>query len=152
MQRIGDVQVAAPEGWEQVAPSSSMRVAEYALPVAGGEPLRLAVFADIGGGVEANVERWYGQFRQPDGSSTAARALRTQVQTDGGLQATLVDVSGTFSSGMGMGGGGTSEGYRMLAAIVTSGTHVYYFKLVGPAAALATHEAGFEAMIQSLRN
>ncbi|MGE4066130.1 MAG: hypothetical protein AB7H88_05085, partial [Vicinamibacterales bacterium] len=87
---------AVPAGWHASAPASSMRVAQFSLPgTAGSAELVLYYFGGSGGSVEANVTRWIGQMRQPDGSPADAVAKRS-TRVINGLQATLVDVSGTY--------------------------------------------------------
>ena len=67
-----------------------------------------------GGSVEANIERWFGQFAQEDGQPAQGRRWTRQV---GDIEISGVDVSGTFSGGMGMGSAEPQAGYRMLGAI-----------------------------------
>ena len=86
---------SAPPGWKTVATSSSMRVAQFALPRAAGDPadaeLVVYYFGGSGGTVEANIERWLGQMQQPDGKPSSAVAKRG-TRTVNGLKVTLVDV------------------------------------------------------------
>ena len=65
----------APSSWK-TGPEKPMRAATYLIPAAGGDTDggELAVFAAIGGGVQANIDRWIGQFSQPDGSQSASKA------------------------------------------------------------------------------
>lgn len=150
----GGVTGAPPEGWRQVPPSSSMRVAEFELPGSGGAA-SVAIFAGTMGSVEDNVARWVGQFSGPDGTPASGLERTTLVvgegEAGGGLKVVRVAVSGTFSGGMGMGGGGANPGYRMLGAIVERGSDFHYIKAVGPEATLVEQEANFDAFIASLR-
>ncbi len=147
----GGVTIRVPESWQRVPPSSSMRIAEYAAPFPeGGEGATLAVFKGNMGTVDANVRRWFGQFSQPDGSP--ARGRSWTVETEGGLRATMVDVSGTFRDGMGMGDAPVREGYRMLGAILGAGGTTWYLKFTGPAGAVSAHEEGFDSLVRSMRN
>ena len=67
----GELVPEIPDGWIARTPLSSMRLAEYILPSdTGAEKPILAVFSGIGGTVDENINRWYGQFEQPDGSPT----------------------------------------------------------------------------------
>src|SRR5206468_949328 len=73
----GDVPQTTGPGIEWQTPSrwvtqlaQGMRLANYVIPAtrAGGEPAECAVYyfgPNQGGGVEANVERWIGEFEQP---------------------------------------------------------------------------------------
>ena len=57
-----------------------------------------------GGSAEQNVERWTGQFTQPDDKPSKDAAVVT-IRTVNGLKQTSVDVAGTYKP-MPMGGGG----------------------------------------------
>ena len=156
-QSLGGISVAVPQGWNSVSPSSSMRLAEYRL---SGESVEaadasLAVFyfgPNQGGAVESNIERWYGQFSQPDGGSTKDRARRWDKRIDD-MPVALVDISGTYSGGMGPMGQSQGEEpeYRMLGAIVRSPAGHFFFKLVGPQQTLARWGESFEQFIASIQ-
>lgn len=152
-QSLGGMSLVLPEGWRAVPPASSMRKAEYVLPGEGGGDASLVVFyfgPDQGGSVEDNIERWYGQFTQPDGRSTEEVSRRWEKQA-GGMPVALVDISGTYSAGMGMGGGsqGPQTGHRMLGAIIGAPAGSFFFKLVGPAQTVTRWAASFEEFIGS---
>src|SRR5688500_16404032 len=72
---LGKHQITAPGAWKQQQPKSSIVQYEFASPAVEGDKTdgRMTVMA-AGGSIDANVERWYGQFTQPDGSSTKERA------------------------------------------------------------------------------
>lgn len=151
-QSLGGLSVVLPAGWKPMAPTSSMRTAEYQLPGEGGGDASLVVFyfgADQGGSVEANIDRWYGQFTQPDGKSTQKHSRRWK-KSVGSIEATLVDIEGTYTGG-GMGGGATAAqpGYRMLGAILVAPRGPFFFKLVGPAATVDRWNKSFEQYIDS---
>jgi len=140
-----------PMGWIPEKPSSSMRLAQYAVPAAhGGESAGLAVFAGNMGSVDDNVDRWIGQFSQPDGSDPVSKARRWKMESEGGLEATFVDVSGTYNGGMGT-GGGPAEQYRVLGAIVSTGSTFLYLKLTGPEIEMADLTELFEQMVRHMR-
>src|SRR5262245_30284620 len=71
----GPIQWTAPTRWE-AKPASGMRAATYLIPAAKDDPegAECAVFLNIAGGVDANIKRWIGQFEQPDGGSSEAKA------------------------------------------------------------------------------
>jgi hypothetical protein len=73
-----------------------MRAATYIVPPAKGDTDggECAVFTNIGGGVQANIDRWIGQFDQAD----AAKAKQKK-ETINGFPVTLVDLTGTFAGG-----------------------------------------------------
>lgn len=153
---LGGLSTVLPEGWRQVPPSSSMRVAQFVLPGEENQTgeASLAIFyfgPNQGGGLEANIERWYGQFSQPDGGSTKERAKRREQEANG-MPVTLVDIRGTY--GGGMGGMGQSQeqlvDYRMLGAIVQAPKGAFFFKLTGPEETVERWAASFEQYIDGV--
>ncbi len=149
-QALGPLSAVAPGGWVAQQPSSSMRVAQYGLPGPAGEAT-LGIFffgPGQGGSVEANIERWHGQFTQEDGQSAQGRRWTRQV---GDIEITGMDVSGTFSAGMGMGGSEPQPGYRMLGAIAVHRSGTVFFKMTGPAQTIAQWAASFDEFLGSLQ-
>jgi hypothetical protein len=154
---VGGLTAMPPVGWEQLTPSSSMRLAEFRLP---GQPMgsgdaTLAIFyfgRGQGGSLENNIDRWYGQFDQPDGGSTKESSRRWQ-DTVYGMPVTMVDIAGTFTAGMGSGARADepAAGYRMLGAIVESGKGPFFFKLIGPKATVSHWNPSFTAFISSIQ-
>ena len=134
-----------------------MRKAQYALPGQAGEAdASLVVFCfgpGQGGSVEANLERWYGQFKQPDGRTSSEVATSSEKMVDG-MKVTLADVNGTYAPGaMGpfMPAADPQEKYRMLAAIVDSPQGFYYFKLTGPGKTVAHWEKAFGQFVERIK-
>ena len=153
-ERWGNLLVKVPEEWRPRPPSSSMRIAEYVLPAPDGSAAgaaELAVFAGIGGSTDDNVNRWYSQFEQPDGTPTAEVARRWSVSGVKGITATVVDISGTFKGGMGPLAGKVIPGFRMLASIVQAGNTVYHLKLTGSRASVGFWARDFEQLVTSLQ-
>ena len=130
-QALGPLSAVAPKSWVAQQPSSSMRVAQYGLPGPAGEAT-LGIFffgPGQGGSVEANIERWFGQFSQEDGQPAQRRRWTRQVRD---IEITGIDVSGTFSAGMGVGNTEPQTGYRMLGAIAGHRSGAVFFKMTGP--------------------
>jgi hypothetical protein len=144
----GAVKWTAPARWE-AQPASGMRAATYLIPPAKGdsEGAECAVFENLGGGVQANIDRWIGQFEKTDGAPKQKR------ETINGLNVTTVDVSGTFKGGGPMMGqsGGPKAGYRLLGAIAEGPEGEVFFKLTGPAKTIAAAQGEFLAMLKSLK-
>ncbi|MGH9753055.1 MAG: hypothetical protein ACREA2_09740 [Blastocatellia bacterium] len=144
----GSVKWTPPAGWE-AKPSSGMRAATYIIPAAKGasEGAECAVFANLGGGVQANITRWIGQFEKTDS------APNQKSETINGLPVTTVDVGGTFKGGGPMTGqpSMSKPGYRLLGAIVEGPEGDIFFKLTGPAKTVAAAQGEFQAMLKSLK-
>jgi hypothetical protein len=147
-------------GWKRVQPKRQMIETEFAIPSEGaaddGSPLqagRMTVMG-AGGSIQANIDRWYGQFSQPDGSATKDKATTKKLEL-AGCKVTLVDIPGTYKDSPGgpFAGGAAVErpDYRMLAAIVeTPDRGNYFLKFYGPAKTLAAHADGFRGMVEGM--
>jgi hypothetical protein len=126
-----------------------MRRATYQVEGEGGSA-EIAVFyfgAGEGGGVEANIARWIGQFQ----GLPADSAKRSENKV-GELNVHEVRVEkGTFASGMPGGPAKSQEGWGMRAAVVETPAGNYFFKLIGPASTVDAQEANFTAFLQSLQ-
>ncbi len=151
----GGFSLSAPEGWKRVQPKSSIVETEFAIPSEGeGEqPGRMTVMG-AGGSVQANVDRWYGQFSQPDGSATKDKATTKKLEL-AGCKVTLVDIGGTYKdapAGPFAGGKAVDRpDYRMVAAIVeTPDRGNYFLKFYGPGTTVAKHADGFRTMVEGL--
>src|SRR5262245_28226720 len=93
-----------------------MRIATYSIPAAAGDAddAECAVFyfgPNQGGGVEANFDRWVGQFENP--SAPARSTLEA-----GGVEIARVKVEGTYLApgGPAMESQGRKPGYQLLGA------------------------------------
>lgn len=145
-----------PAGWSR-GEERSMRVATYLLAAAPGDPDggECAVYyfgAGQGGDVDANVQRWIGQFDQPDGRASADVAL-TDEMTVNDLRVTTVEMSGTYTGTMGpvSGGAVAKPNFQMLGAIVEGPEGAVFFKLTGPQQTIQAARPSFDALIGSVR-
>ena len=146
----------APAGWKIVPTSSSMRVAQFAIPPAGGDTPATDVviyyFGESGGTVDANIERWLGQMHQPDGKPSSGVAKR-DTRTINGLKVTLVDVSGTYIAEVTPGSKERhhSPNFRLRAAVIETSNGPYFVKLTGPANSVRAAERSFDDFIASIK-
>ena len=109
-------------------------------------------FGGSGGSVDANIQRWLGQMKQPDGRDTASVAKR-ESRTINTLAVSLLDVSGTYVAEVRP---GSTEHYnkpsfRMRAAVIDTPRGPYYVKLVGPEKTVARWGDAFAAFVESMR-
>ena len=140
------LRLTAPDSWVRQPPRSQFVTAEFSLPRAAGDETdgRLTVSV-AGGSVEANIDRWRGQF---EGVLTRDTQEDLQIQ---GLTVKLVDCSGNFNDQPGpFAPGVMREGYRMLAAIIPTSGQLHFVKAYGPERTMAQHEPAFRAFLQSL--
>ena len=139
-----------PGSWKN-AGQKPMRVATYTVPASGGDletgECVVSYFGQgQGGSVQANLDRWIGQFQQPTTKQTGKKTIH-------GLNVTTVDVTGTY---MGMGGPMATthtakKGYRLLGAIVEGPQGAVFFKFTGPAKTVAAGQATFDKMLETLK-
>jgi hypothetical protein len=138
------LQWKAPARWQLVPNASTMRIATYRIPHAAGDTVdpELSIIR-AGGTVEANADRWVGQF-----DDAAQKGAKRSTRTVGGLQVTIVEVKGTYSGGMVKEASPTSD-WVLLGAIVATPEMPHFFKLTGPAKSVAAARAEFDAFVGS---
>lgn len=148
----GPLAFKAPAGWIEEAPSNPMRLKQYALPAAEGDSQNasLVVFTGIGGTADMNITRWIGQFQQPDGSDSAAKAVRS-TRAQGDLTIHEVEIVGNFVAEMPPGSGAwqNEANWRMLGAVVETPHGPYHVKLVGPDATVSRWKESFREFLAS---
>lgn len=143
------IQWTPPASWKAEG-DRPMRLATYTIPD-DGECIVSYFGQGQGGSVEANLDRWIGQFLQADGKSSKA-AGKVDRKTVHGLKVTTVDVSGAYT---GMGGprgpqGPPKTGYRLLGAIIEGPQGAVFFKFTGPIKTVGQNVAAFDRIVGSL--
>jgi hypothetical protein len=143
-----------PPGWKTEAPQP-MRAATYTVAAVPGENgnAECGVYffgAGQGGTVEANIERWKGQFHGVDGKLATAKIVKRT--TTRGIAITTIDTSGDYS---GLGGplssGHTVTGYRLLGAVVEAPGGSIFVKFTGPEKTIAANQKKFEQLLTSFQ-
>jgi hypothetical protein len=141
---VGAFQFDRPEDWGWIVPSSPMRKAQLSVPGTGGGDAGEVTFfhfgAGQGGGVKQNVDRWLGQFQNPVSDTRSEKVGNTTV--------TLVEASGTFSSGMPGGPTTPKQGYALRGAILENAQGDVYVKLTGPESLVKAAASAFEKMVK----
>jgi hypothetical protein len=143
----GNITLRAPAGWVKQAPRVRIVDAEFSIPaVEGDENEGRCTVMGAGGSVQANIDRWVGQF---------SKTSRNQVEKKeiAGQEVHLVDLAGTYKDQRGPFAPAVSrEGYRMLGAIIATKQRGQYFvKFYGPEATVAANEKAFLEMVDSLK-
>ncbi len=143
-----------PEGWVNEEPANSMRVAQFRLPGiegAGDAELVISHFRGSGGSVRENIDRWIGQFTQPDGRPSSEVAV-TGERYVGDIRVAQVTVTGTYNPGMMSGSGGSPrDESRLLGAILVQPDGPWFYKLVGPRVTVDRWVVSFDEFLNSLR-
>ncbi|MFQ5603641.1 MAG: hypothetical protein ACE5HS_10275 [bacterium] len=156
LESSGVVSWTMPAGWIKETSNSPFRKAQYRLPKVQGDPedasCILFYFQGEGGGVEANIRRWYSQFTQPDGrtSEEVARVTKTKVNN---LNQTIIDLTGTYLFKTRPLARTHTEkpGFRMLASIIETSAGPYFIKLVGPEKTVAWWKDSFYEFTKSFK-
>lgn len=152
----GALKMTVPASWKVMQPRSRIIEHEFQAPKEGDVVSRITVMA-AGGSIDSNVERWFGQFSQPDGKATKDVA-KVEKKKVGDYEVTIVDISGTMSESMGGGPfapGKTvkREGYRMLGAIIdTKDKGLQFIKLTGAEELVEQQKKDFNDFVESVKN
>jgi hypothetical protein len=143
--KVGGFGFSRPGGWDWIVPSSPMRKAQldFTAPDGGKAEVNFFHFGPgQGGGVEANVQRWFSQFQN-------AQTARSESSV-GGVRIVNVEAEGTFLSGM----PGTTpvplENHALRGAILedAAGGDVFV-KMTGPNAAVQAAWPAFDQMVRA---
>jgi hypothetical protein len=143
----GSIDYDLPKTWHSKPPSSSMRLAQAAVPGPGGDADFAVFYFGPGGGgpVDANIDRWVGQM---DG---AAKPTPEVFETHG-YKVTWIDVKGTLKpSQMGMTNSAPIADARLFGAVVEGPGGPWFFKTQGPGSTLGPQRDAFVAMLKSVR-
>lgn len=101
---VSEFTFETPKGWKKERPKSSMRKAQLSAPGKDGKQDAEVTFfyfgPSSGGGVQANVSRWFGQFQD-------RKNEKAEEKTVNGVKVTYVTADGTFMSGPPFGGAKT---------------------------------------------
>jgi hypothetical protein len=146
----------APSAWKSEGPRP-MRAATYTIAAApgdteGGECVVNYFGPGQGGGVDANLKRWIGQFQAPGGGPADSLA-KVSNKTVNGVPVTLIDITGTYLfKPFPMAPEATPKpGYRMLAAMAEGPQGTVFFKFTAPKKTTDAAESQFNGMIDSLK-
>ena len=139
---VGSFSFERPEGWTWVQPASPMRKAQLGFQGKDGA-CEITFFhfgAGQGGGVQANIDRWFNQFKEG--------TTDTKTETVGKTQVTFVKAEGTFMSGMPGGQQTPMTGYGMRGAILASEGGDVFIKMTGPESAVKEAEPAFDKLVR----
>ncbi len=143
--KVAGMTFAGPKEFISIKPKSFMRKAQLKVGVdaAEGEIVFFHFGPRGGGGVQANIDRWFGQFTEPK----AEIKPRTEKVKAGKIPVTFVSAEGTFKAGPPRGPVVEKPGYALLGAIIESKEGAIFAKFTGPKATVSAHTAAFKNMI-----
>ncbi len=139
---VGGFKFTVPADWQEQPPKSVELLGEFSLPGEGG-PARLTL-SSAGGGLEANLERWQGQFSR---GPNDPEPRQSEITFDG-QKGTLIELSGTYT---GMFARNPDKNWRMLGVIVPIGPTNFFVKLTGPQATVTAQRDAFIKFVESAK-
>lgn len=151
-----DLVTEVPVTWKAQKATSRFRIHQFELPRAKGDKAdgNLVFFhfgKGGGGGLEANLKRWYGMVEPAEASK--GKPKPKQIESDG-VKITWLDLAGTyldrptpFSQEV------TRRGnYRMFAAYIDAGADgPYYVRAFGPDQTMLAQREAVEKMLKGIK-
>lgn len=146
----GEIAYQVPNGWQEEEPSRPMRTAQFNLI---GDNLQemdvyMVFLPGAAGGVQANLARWHGQFKNVEEDSVEQFNL-------GNLPITTMYAAGIFLkplAPMMMAPNAPKKelaNYAIFAAIAETKEGSWFFKAVGPKEAVDSQKANFDRFVNS---
>jgi len=144
-----DYQTTVPTGWTSRAPSSTMRLAEYAT---GGTAEVVVYFfgKGQGGPPDANLARWKSQFSNPSGGKVYESVSR---DTSGLFPLTIAEYRGSYARGIGTGADADAArpDHTLIAVVAETPRGTLFFQCFGPTAAVAAQKTAYMAFVRGLK-
>lgn len=132
--KVGEFSIKSVGAWKPKAEPRMMSQGGFTLTAKEEGKMLDADFyhfgAGGGGGIEANITRWKGQF-QPEPADAKLNFERKEI-TFGKRKTTLVFIKGTFLSGSPLGQKIPLPGHAMIGAIMESEQGDVFVKFTGP--------------------
>ncbi|MEE2843563.1 MAG: hypothetical protein VX761_03555 [Planctomycetota bacterium] len=129
-----DIKLTVPTTWKQGELSNNLRTAQFEIPAVEGDKdaaeLVVYFFGGAGGGVNANLQRWAGQFQSSGKKQKTSEGKSTQGKYY------LIDITGVYNKPIGppiQRKTNPTAGYQMLGVVlVVKDKGNYFLKLTGP--------------------
>lgn len=155
--QVDRLSFAVPADWHVEQPTSSMRKAQFRLPGEGeGADAELVIYnfgttPESGGSVQANFDRWCGQFLRDDGRESKDVAVRKEDEISG-MAVHTIDIAGRYVAAVRPGSPQKHDkpDHRMLGSIIITPEGKYFLKLLGPNRTVETHRDRYEGFLNSL--
>lgn len=149
----GGLTFQAPKSWKSTPPKSQMRRAQLTVePMEGDDyPAELIVFAFPGGagGVDANLKRWQGLFKDDNGDPPRMEKKTIQGKN---VEVTRAETHGEYHPAQ---FGGRPEpvrkNARLLGAIIITDDVGYFIRMVGPDKTMGKISPDFDEMLKSIK-
>ena len=136
---VGGLKFAIPEGWNSVAPSSSMVKATYMIESAGAQ----CNFSTAGGDVLSNLDRWKKQMTNAAGEPLEGEVEET---TALGFKLVIYKATGTYAAMS----GGKQSNTAFRGAIIQMPVQSVFVRLTGPAEKIGAVDGAWEQMVKGI--
>lgn len=151
MIEVGGLEFPKPPTWTWQQPSMAFRTLQYAVPAmagssSGAAELIISLFkAGDGGPIQANIDRWAGQFTDSEG-----KPLKAVVESSesNGLRLHQVELAGAYR---GVGAAASRNSTRQLGLIVETPSHRVFVRMLGPDETVSAHRGEFAALVAGTR-
>ncbi len=142
----------APASWEMEKPKSRFRAFQFSLPKAEGDKKDAEMIVYFfgrggGGGLDANIKRWKGQFADPK--------VKMKTWKAGDVEATVLDLTGTLLDKFPPFAPNAKvirrPGYRRINVYFASENGPYFFRFSGPQKTIDKHADEIEKFIKGFK-
>ena len=146
---VGGLVFPKPPTWPWATPRMRFRTLQYEVPGtgdgSGAAELVFSLFRGTDGGpTDMNIDRWVGQFRNPEGGPAKAE---TSVQDIGGLTVNRMAVRGSYQA---MGQPAPRPGQMQFGAIVEAPGRRVFVRITGPEATVEAAREDFDRLINGV--
>ena len=146
---VGGLVFPKPPAWPWTTPRMRFRTLQYEVPGqgegSGAAELVFSLFRGTDGGpTDMNIDRWVGQFRNPDGSPAQAK---TSVVDIGGLTVNRMEVRGSYQA---MGQPAPRPGQMQFGAIVEAPGRRVFVRITGPEATVEAAREDFDRLLEGV--
>ena len=128
-----------PNNWQEL-PNQTMVDSKFLIPSEHGE--MEMTLTSMGGGLEANLQRWVGQVGLEPGDEPSWSTVDVA-----GIESRMVDVRGSFNSTVGA-SRGAKEDWRLIGIAVPL-PRDFFVKLVGPREAVVEFQDELDAFLET---
>ena len=148
----GKFHFVAPGSWKKVKPKFQFYHAEFSIPKVEGDPNDGRItFSQVGGSIDANLDRWVGQFK--DLKNDDADSVKKVAKEFADTPVQIIHIKGTFMEGAGgpFGKKTEREDYVLMGAALEtgSGSNVY-IKAYGPSKTMEKNHEHLKNLLEKM--
>lgn len=123
------ISLEIPAEWREL-PNQQMVDSKYIATTSKGE-LEVTL-TSMGGGIDSNIDRWKGQIQHGDSDAPKQESFSMA-----GLEGTLIDCRGRYSSNVATNNPGSKNDWRLVGIGVPAPGRDFFVRVVGPREAVA---------------